>query len=142
METIQVGKTVCLDYSISLLDGTLVDSSERSGTWTYVHGHTPMPPGLARGVEGLGIGVHVRLELAPEDAFGVIDPDAFQTFPKTRFPASMLRVGIEGELPGPGSSLIPYRVHAIDEETVTLDLNHPLAGRHIVCEITVIHIQD
>ena len=139
---IQDGKLVCLDYTLSLADGTPIDSAEQSGTWTYVHGQTKIPPGLARGVEGLGIGDHVRLELIPEDAFGVIDPAAFQEFPKERFPAAVLQVGYEGEFPGPGGSIIPYRLHAIHEQTVILNLNHPLAGQHVVFEVTVVHIQD
>jgi FKBP-type peptidyl-prolyl cis-trans isomerase 2 len=82
------------------------------------------------------------LDLAPEDAFGRSDPDAVQAFPKARLSTSLLHVGMEGELPGPDGSRIPYRVQAIDEETVTLDFNHPLAGQQIIFEITVIHIQE
>lgn len=140
--SVQAGKTVCLDYTLSLTDGTLIDSAQHSGTWTYVHGHTKMPAGLSQGVEGLGVGDHVRLALTPEDAFGATNPDAFQEFPTEQFPASALRVGFEGELPGPEGSLIPYRIHAINAETVSLDLNHPLAGEHVIFEVTVIHIQD
>ena len=51
--SVQTGKTVCLQYTLSLANGTLVDSSTASGTWTYVHGHTRMPAGLTKGVEGL-----------------------------------------------------------------------------------------
>jgi len=139
---IQAGKTVCLDYTLSLADGTVIDSTQQSGTWTYVHGYTKMVPGLAKEIEGLRVGDHVRVELVPEDAFGAIDPDAFHDFPKHRFPASILHVGFEGELPGPAGSIIPYRIHVIREDTVTLDLNHPLAGQHVVFEVTVVHIQD
>jgi FKBP-type peptidyl-prolyl cis-trans isomerase 2 len=141
MHTVQAGKLVCLDYTLTLADGTLIDSTQSSGSWTYVHGHTHMPPGLSKGVEGLHVGDHVRLTLSPEDAFGPINPDAQQAFPKERFPAS-LRVGMEGEFPGPNGTLIPYRVRAIDAETVTLDFNHPLAGQQVIFEVTVIHIQD
>jgi FKBP-type peptidyl-prolyl cis-trans isomerase SlpA len=139
---IQDGRTVCLDYTLCLADGTVIDSAQQSGTWTYVHGHTKMPPGLAKGVEGLGIGDQVRLDLAPEDAFGALNPDAFHDVPKPRFPASVLQVGYAGEMPGPNGSIIPYRIHAINEETVTLDLNHPLAGERIIFEVTIIHVQD
>lgn len=139
---IQNGKLVCLDYTLSLADGTMIDSAQQSGTWTYKHGYTRMPPGLSRGVEGLRVGDHVRLELAPEEAFGATQAEAFQEFSKARFPAAILQVGYTGELPGPGGSTIQYRVHAINEETVTLDLNHPLAGKHVVFDVTVVHIQD
>ena len=139
---VEHGKLVCLNYTISLGDGTLVDSAQQSGTWTYVHGETQMPSGLSKGVEGLHTGDEVRLELPPEEAFGATNPDAFQEFPKERFPAAILKVGYEGELPGPGGSIIPYRIHAIAEETVTLDLNHPLAGQDIIFDVTVVHIQD
>src|SRR5262245_65914958 len=87
-QCVQAGKLVCLQYTLSLANGTPVDSSSESGTWTYVHGHTRMPAGLVKGVEGLTEGDHVRLTLAPEDAFGAMDPGAFQQLPKARFSAS------------------------------------------------------
>lgn len=140
-ERVQAGKTVCLDYTLCLADGTLVDSAQHSGTWTYVHGYTRMPPGLHKGVEGLGVGDTVRLELEPAVAFGCIDPAAFQEVSKEQFPASARHLGFEGEFPGPDGSIIPYRVHAINDTTVTIDLNHPLAGQQVVFEVTVIHVQ-
>jgi FKBP-type peptidyl-prolyl cis-trans isomerase 2 len=101
-----------------------------------------MPPGLSRGIEGLEVGEHARLELSPEDAFGAIDPAAFQDVPRAMVPASALRVGYTGELPGPGGTLIPFKIQTIHEETVTLNLNHPLAGEPVIFEVWVRHIQD
>jgi FKBP-type peptidyl-prolyl cis-trans isomerase 2 len=140
--SIQAGKTVCLQYTLSLANGTFIDSSTESGTWTYVHGHTKMPPGLLKGVEGLTAGQRVRLELAPEEAFGRVDPGAFQDLPKERFPDSALHVGFSGEVAGPGGSIIAFRIHAIQDDTVTIDLNHPLAGEQVVFDVTVVHVQD
>ena len=139
---VQAGKTVCLQYTLSLANGTLVDSSTASGTWTYVHGHTRMPAGLTRGLEGLKAGDRVLLDLAPEEAFGRVDPEAFQQLPRERFPDSALYVGYSGEVAGPGSSIIAFRIHTIQDDTVTVDLNHPLAGEHVVFDVTVIHVQD
>jgi FKBP-type peptidyl-prolyl cis-trans isomerase 2 len=139
---IQDGNTVCLDYTLSLADGTVIDSAEQSGTWTYVHGHTKMPTGLIKGVEGLRVGDQVQLKLPPEAAFGATNPEAFHDVPKPNVSAAVLQVGYAGEMPGPNGTIIPYRIHAINEETVTLDLNHPLAGEHVIFDVTVIHIQD
>ncbi len=139
---VEAGKMVCLDYALSLADGTLIDSTEGSGLWTYVHGHTRMPPGLAKGLEGLEVGDHTRLELSPEEAFGPIDPAALQEIPKEVIPPSALRVGFTSEVPGPDGSLIPVRIHAIHADSVTIDLNHPLAGKHVIFEVTIRHIQD
>ena len=139
---IQTGKLVCIEYALFLADGTLIDSTKESGTWTYVHGRTKMQLGLMRGLEGLQIDDQVRLTLAPEEVFGPIDPAAFVDLPKTSVPATALRVGFGGELPGPEGSLIPFQVHAIHDDTVTLDLNHPLAGQHVIFEVTIRHIQD
>jgi FKBP-type peptidyl-prolyl cis-trans isomerase 2 len=139
---VEAGKVVCLEYTVSLADGTLIDSTEASGLWTYVHGETKMPPGLSKGIEGLGVGAHARLELAPEEAFGAVDPAAFQDMPRGMVPAAAMRVGYAGELPGPGGTLIPFTVHAIHDDNVTLNLNHPLAGQHVVIEVWVRHIQD
>lgn len=139
---IEAGKIVCLNYTISRPDGTLIDSAAESGSWTYVHGETRLPPGLEKGLVGHQIGDRLQLELAPEDAFGVIDPDAFRDYPKTRFPASALHIGYTSEVAGPHGSIVTFRVHAIHEDTVTLDFNHPLAGEHVVFDVTVIHIQE
>jgi FKBP-type peptidyl-prolyl cis-trans isomerase SlyD len=139
---VEAGKVVCLEYVLSLADGTVIDSSEGSGLWTYVHGETRMPPGLSKGIEGLGVGAHARLELAPEEAFGAVDPGAFQDLPRGMVPAAAMRVGYAGELPGPGGTLIPFRIHAIHGDNVILNLNHPLAGEHVVFEVWVRHIQD
>lgn len=137
--TITTGKTVCLDYVLTLADGTVIDSTEH---WMYVHGHTHMPPGLEKGLEGLSIGAHIRLELAPEEAFGPVDPTAFQEVPKHIVPGPALRVGYRGELPGPDATLIPFQIHAIHDETVMIDLNHPLAGQRVIFEVRIQHIQD
>ena len=139
---VEAGKVVCLEYVLSLVDGTVIDSAEGSGLWTYVHGETRMPPGLLKGIEGLGVGAHARLELAPEEAFGAVDPGAFLDLARGTVPTAAVWVGYTGELPGPGGTLIPFRIHAVHEDTVTLNLNHPLAGEHVVFEVWVRHIQD
>jgi FKBP-type peptidyl-prolyl cis-trans isomerase 2 len=139
---VEAGKVVCLEYVLSLADGTVVDSTAGSGLWTYVHGETKMPGGLSRGVEGLEVGAHVRLELSPEEAFGAVDPAAFQDVPREMVPESALRVGFAGELPGPGGTLIPFKIQSIQEATVTLNLNHPLAGESVIFDVWVRHIQD
>jgi FKBP-type peptidyl-prolyl cis-trans isomerase 2 len=139
---VAAGKMVCMDYVLSLADGTVVDSTESSGLWTYVHGQTKLPPGLEKGLEGLGIGDHTRLELRAEEAFGPVDPASFQDVPKTVVPTTALQVGFSGELPGPGGTLIPFQIHAIHEDTVTIDLNHPLAGQRVIFEVWIRHIQD
>ena len=136
------GKIVCLSDTLSLLDGTLVDSSADSGTWTYVHGQTKMPAGLVRGLEGLQEGEHVRLALAPQDAFGELDRSAFHQLPKDHFPASALYVGHSSEVAGPEGSVIAFRIHEIHDDTVTINLNHPLAGEQVVFDVTVVHVQD
>jgi FKBP-type peptidyl-prolyl cis-trans isomerase SlyD len=136
------GKIVCLSYTLSLQDGTRVDSSDDSGTWTYVHGQTKMPVGLVQGLEGRKEGEHIRLELPPEAAFGAIDPTAFHQLPKEHFPTSALYVGYSTEVAGPEGSVIAFRIHAIHDETVTINLNHPLAGEQVVFDVTVVHVQD
>ena len=139
-QCVQAGKLVCLQYTLSLVDGTPVDSSSESGTWTYVHGHTRMPAGLVKGVEGLSAGDQVRLTLAPEDAFGPADPEAFQQLPKERFPASTLYVGYSGEVPGPGQyHHVSYSYHQM---ILSLQSQPSIAGEHVVFDVTVVHVQD
>ena len=79
--------------------------------------------------------------LKPEDAYGPINPSAFREVPRDQLPPDDLKVGsklISRNAQGQG---IPVRVHEINEKTVVLDLNHPLAGKTLTFEVKILTIQ-
>jgi len=92
-------------------------------------------------LEGKTVGDAVLIDLPAERAFGEIDPALTRTEPRDRFPSD-LAVGMqfEGAAPDGHHSAI-YRVTAIDESAVTVDGNHPLAGRALRFDCTVLGVR-
>ncbi|MBC7781790.1 MAG: peptidylprolyl isomerase [Proteobacteria bacterium] len=92
-------------------------------------------------LEGKTVGDAVLIDLPPERAFGEIDPDLTRTDPRSSFPAEV-KVGMQFEGTAPdGKHDVVYRVIALDDDTVTVDGNHPLAGRALRFDCTVLGVR-
>ena len=138
---IRDGSVVRFEYTLSDENGEIIQLTRGKDPVTYTHGQHEVIPGLEKGLSGMQVNEQKSIRLQPEEAFGPVDPHAFQDMPRGSVPLTALQVGLTGELPGPGGSLIPFKIHAVHGDTVTLDLNHPLAGQDVIFEVWVRHIQ-
>lgn len=137
-EVIEQGKTVAFEYRLSLEDGTVVESNIGSGQpFEYVQGGGQILPALEAALDGLAEDDTKAVELSAEDAYGPVNPEAFQEIPRDRIAEEGLVVGAELSAPGYDG---PIRVHEIRDETVVLDFNHPLAGKNLTFEIHVLSV--
>jgi FKBP-type peptidyl-prolyl cis-trans isomerase 2 len=137
-EVIEEGKTVAFEYRLSLDDGTVVESNVDSGQpFEYVQGGGQILPALEAALEGLSENDTKSVKLAAEDAYGTVNPEAFQEVPRDRIPGEALTVGTQLSAPGYEG---PIRVHEVKDETVVLDFNHPLAGQALTFDIRVVSI--
>ncbi len=92
-------------------------------------------------LEGKGAGDAVLVDLPAERAFGTVDPGLTRSEPRDRFPPEV-KVGMQFEGAAPdGHHSVIYRVVALDEDTVTVDGNHPLAGRALRFDCTVLGVR-
>jgi FKBP-type peptidyl-prolyl cis-trans isomerase SlyD len=137
---IKEGSTVRIHYTL-VVDGETVDSSEGREPLTYVHGAQQVLQALEERLTGLEEGDTISVELLPENGYGNWDPSAVQSVSKEAFrEPDKLDVGamVEGET----SAGTPFQatVAEIDEETVTLDLNHPLAGKTLQFDVEVVEV--
>jgi len=128
------GSTVTLEYTVTLDDGTVVDSSDEGGPLTYVQGDGEMLAALEAALEGMREKERKSIRLAPEDAYGPFDPDAFREVPIDNVPESARRLGAELRAPGGSGTM---RVHEIRQDTIVLDLNNPLAGKALTFDVRV-----
>ena len=80
------GHIVSLDYTLSIQDGDVVETSEEEGPLEYLHGNSEIPEGLEKALEGKVVGDKIELTLPPEDAFGEYDVEALTTEPRSEFP--------------------------------------------------------
>ena len=138
--TIQDKMAVQLDYTLTV-DGQVMDSSEGHGPFQYVHGKGQIIPGLERQLAGLQIGDSRELTVTPEEGYGPVDPAAVMEVPRAQMPSTIApKVG--QVLRGVGANGRSFRatIREIHDDTVTLDLNHPLAGRTLLFKIKVLSI--
>jgi FKBP-type peptidyl-prolyl cis-trans isomerase SlyD len=140
---IEKGRVVDIDYSLHLGDGEVVDKSEPGDPLTYLHGEGQIVPGLERALEGMEKGQQKQVVVAPADGYGEHDPSGVQRVPRKAFPAGFEpEVGMELTAQGPQGEDVPFVVRAVEADAVTIDLNHPLAGKPLHFDITIREVRD
>lgn len=138
---IHPGTVVRFHYTLSI-NGAVIDSSQGRSPLTYIHGTGQLVPGLEQGLEGLNEGDRRHVTVTPERGYGRRDPGALQKVPKEVFvDIEGLRVGaiVSGR-----TGDLPFQavVAEIGDDDVTLDLNHPLAGKTLDFDVEIIEIVD
>jgi FKBP-type peptidyl-prolyl cis-trans isomerase SlyD len=127
---------VSLDYRLTDEHGELIDSSEEGEPLVYLHGHGQIVPGLETALDGKPVGHSDRVVVTPVDGYGESDPELIFIEPKASFGFDV-EVGAMLEARDPDGEAYEYQVVAVTNEGVTLDGNHPLAGKTLHFEVTV-----
>lgn len=137
---IEKGSKVKLHYTLKV-EGEVIDSTKEREPLTYVHGSAQLIPGLEEGLEGREEGETMGLKLPPERAYGRWNPGAVRTVPVSAFSdPERIAVGrrVQGETNGRS---FEASVTEVDADKVTLDLNHPLAGKTLEFEVEVVEVK-
>ena len=138
---ISPASTVTLHLSLTLEDGTVAESTFDDKPLTFTMGDGSLAEGLELGLYGLCPGDTQRLELYPEQAFGLRDPGKVHQLPRADFAAEMaLEPGLVIGFTAPGGEELSGTILAFDEATVEVDFNHPLAGRVVVFDVEIIDV--
>ena len=132
---------VTLHFAILLDTGEEVDTTRRGKPATFVLGDGSLLPGFEEALLGMQAGDDAQIELEPEQAFGLHRRENVQLIARDRFQDVDLEPGLivsfaaaDGELPGV--------VRRVFEKTVEIDFNHPLAGRRIVFDVSILKVED
>ncbi len=134
---IEPGQFVAIDYTLTLDDGEVADRSEAGEPLTFIHGAGQIIPGLERALEGMSEGESAMVTVEPEDAYGPRDSEMLKAVPRDHFPEDTTLVpGTAFEAEGPHGD-ITFWIHAVEDDSVVIDFNHPLAGRRLTFEVTV-----
>jgi peptidylprolyl isomerase len=137
---IQAGSKVTFHFHL-IVDGEVMQDSHGREPGVFVQGARQIFPALETALDGLKAGEKKTVKLKPADAFGERMPDAFQTIPRSSFPnADSMKVGdaIGGNANGQRVSAV---VQKIDADSITLDMNHQLAGKEVTFEIEIISVE-
>ncbi len=139
--TIGEGVQVTLHFSLGLETGELIDSNFEGEPVTFTVGDGNMLPGFESALFGMKQGEEHALVVPPEQGFGMHNPENIQQFPRAQFPADVeLKEGLMISFTDAQNNEIPGVVAAIDETTITVDFNHPLAGREIYFSVRIIAV--
>ena len=140
-EVIKPGKYVSLTYTISDDQGNLLEQNDIPVN--YIHGgETELIGGMDRAVEGKGVGDTVEVTVPPEQGFGEHDPSLTFTDDLDNVPPQFRHVGAEVEMQNESGETRSFIVTRIEDGRLTVDGNHPMAGKTLVVRVKILEVRD
>ena len=135
-------KVVALDYTLKDDEGSVIDESQGDG-FAYLHGYHNIIPGLEQALEGKTVGDEFDVTISPVDGYGEFDAGKIQEVPKEAFPDDTeILPGMQFHAQSPEGQMIYATVTKVEDNTVTIDANHSLAGKTLHFKVKVTDIRD
>jgi FKBP-type peptidyl-prolyl cis-trans isomerase SlyD len=142
--SLMIGKNavVSINYTLTNDAGEVMDTSEGREPLTYLHGANNLIPGLEKEMEGKSSGQSFKVTIPPAEAYGESNPELIQTLSKEMFK------GVDKVEPGMGFTAQGPQgeqhivVTAVDGDQVTIDANHPMAGKTLHFAVEIVNVRD
>jgi peptidylprolyl isomerase len=139
---IEAGKTVKVHYKGTLEDGTVFDSSEGRDPIEFEIGGGSVIPGFEAAVAEMAVDETKSVTIPCAEAYGDVNDDMVGQVPLSNLPDEIQpEVGMVLSMQSPEGEL-PVRIIGLDEEFMTLDANHPLAGQDLTFELTLVAVSE
>jgi FKBP-type peptidyl-prolyl cis-trans isomerase SlyD len=132
---------VLFHYTLTDEEGTQLDSSKGKEPLAYLHGHKNIIPGLEQAMEGKQAGDVMVVNIEAADAYGELQEQMIQEVPRKTFQADDITVGMRFEAQTPNGP-VSVVVTAVTDETVTVDGNHPLAGKALNFDVRIDTVRE
>ncbi len=137
---VKQGSKVKVDYTGTLDDGTVFDSSthgDHSHPLEFEVGAGKVIKGFDNAVKGMEKGEEKEFKLTPKEAYGDRNPDLVKKMPKDKLPPEAKK-GSTMLMQLPNGMQMPVKIVEMDDKEATIDLNHPLAGKNLTFKIKVV----
>ena len=143
LQELRIGpdKEVTLHFALKLDNGDVVDSTFDKQPATFRVGDGNMLPGFEQAIYGLKAGDKCNLPIAPEQGFGQGNPQNIQVMPRSQFQDMELSEGLLVIFNDAANAELPGVVKVFDDNQVTIDFNHPLAGKALSFEVEIIEVK-
>ena len=139
---ISEGTRVFLNFSLSLEDGSEIDSNFAGDPVDFVIGDGSLLPGFERLLFGMSAGERHIYTVDPEAAFGMPNDNNVQELPRDQFDADMeLEIGLMFYFADSAGGEVPGLIISFDDDSVVVDFNHPLAGRTILFDVMIHRVE-
>ena len=136
------GSTVTLHFSLKFDNGEVVDSNFEKDPATFTIGDGSLLPGFERVLFGLKDADKSTFEILPEQGFGTPNEQNVQVMPRSQFDSMELDYGVLVIFKDAAGGEMPGVVKAFNDQQVTIDFNHPLAGKVITFDVEIIQVQN
>lgn len=138
---LKVNDTVKVHYTGTLKNGEVFDSSKGKEPLEFTIGAGQIIPGFENGIMGMKVDESKTINIAADDAYGARRDELVQEVPKAQLPAEINpQVGMQLMSQGPDGQQIPLVVTEVKETSITVDANHPLAGKDLIFEVSIVSI--
>ncbi len=141
-EIVKKGNTVEVEYTGKFDDGTVFDASANHGQpLSFTLGSQEVIPGFEHAVEGMKVGEEKKVTISPEEGYGERNEQLVKNVPRQQLPAEPEpQVGMMLLVRTPEGQEFPTKITAVKEGMVTIDLNHPLAGKTLYFTLKLVRI--
>lgn len=133
---------VSIHYTLKDTEGRMLDSSENKEPLSYLHGYGQMIRGVEQSLEGKKAGDEFAVEVEPEDGYGEYNERLIAQVKRSQLqagPEPVVGMGVEAEGP---DGIHVLRIIKIDGDTISLDGNHPLAGKKLCFNLSVVGVRE
>jgi len=143
MTDVRIGqdREVTLHFALKLENGEVVDSTFDKQPATFKVGDGNLLPGFEQAIYGLKAGDKRSLAISPEQGFGQGNPQNVQVMPRSQFQDMELSEGLLVIFNDAANTELPGVVKAFDDSQVTIDFNHPLAGKALNFDVEIIEVK-
>jgi len=134
---------VGIEYELTEAGGSeVLDTNKGAAPLEFIIGKGQLIPGLEKQLVGMSAGESADILVKAEEAYGLRDEEAVQQLPKEQFEGIELEKGMSLYGQGENGETIQVNVVDFDDNTVTVDFNHPLAGKDLMFNVTVVSERD
>ena len=141
MSQAKSGDSVKIHYTGTLEDGTQFDSSSGREPLAFELGSGQVIPGFEKAVEGMSVGDNKTVNIPAEEAYGPHNQQMVQDVPRSALPEDLTpEIGMGLQAQGPDGQVANLVVTAVEEDSITVDGNHPLAGKALNFDIELVSI--
>ena len=138
---IEDGQKVKIHYTGTLDDGTKFDSSEGRDPLEFEMGAGMVIPGFETGVKDMAVGEKKSIHIPSTEAYGEKREEMVMQFERSQLPEDLEpEVGMGLQMQGPQGQPIPVQITVVEDTTITIDANHPLAGQSLNFELELVEV--
>ncbi|RUM66391.1 MAG: peptidylprolyl isomerase [Sulfurospirillum sp.] len=140
---IDKNQVVSIEYDLTEKGGSdILDSNKGHQPLDFITGKNQIIPGLEEKLMEMSKGEEKSIDVAAADAYGTVNPEAVETLPREQFAGLDLQEGMQLYGQGENGETVMVTVKSFDDNTVTIDYNHPLAGKDLTFNVKVLDVRD